>query len=86
MLANEPPNIEGARETAQRIIRDCKRASEVIARLRALFIKNEATTEAVNLNEVTREVIALSLSDEPASIPRSFDANGWFFSLSCLDE
>ena len=62
MLANEPPNIEGARETAQRTIRDGKRASEVIARLRKLFVKNEATTEAVDLNEATREVIALSLS------------------------
>jgi len=63
MLAAEPPNIEGARETARRTIRDGNRASEVITRLRALFSKNAPTTEAVDLNEATREVIALSLGE-----------------------
>ncbi len=63
MLAADPPNVDGARETARRTIRDANRASEVITRLRALFAKQAATTEAVDLNEATREVIALSLSD-----------------------
>jgi PAS domain S-box-containing protein len=63
MLAAEPPNVEGARETARRTIRDGNRASEVIARLRALFSKKDATTEAVDLNEATREVLALSASE-----------------------
>ena len=62
MLAADPPNVEGARETARRTIRDGNRASEVIARLRALFAKKEARIEAVDLNETTREVITLSLS------------------------
>src|SRR5256712_9503679 len=62
MLAADPPNVEGARETARRTIRDGNRASEVITRLRALFSKKDATTESVDLNEATREVIALSLS------------------------
>ena len=63
MLAADPPNVEGARETARRTIRDGNRASEVITRLRALFSKKEVTTESVDLNEATREVIALSLSE-----------------------
>jgi PAS domain S-box-containing protein len=63
MLAADPPNVDGARETARRTIRDGNRASEVITRLRALFSKKEVTTEAVDLNEATREVIALSLSE-----------------------
>jgi PAS domain S-box-containing protein len=63
MLAADPPNVEGARETTRRTIRDGNRASEVITRLRALFGKRDATTEAVDLNEATREVIALSLSE-----------------------
>ena len=63
MLAADPPNIDGARETARRTIRDGNRASEVIARLRALFSKKDATAESVNLNEATQEVIALSLSE-----------------------
>jgi PAS domain S-box-containing protein len=63
MLAAEPPNVDGARETARRTIRDGNRASEVITRLRALFGKQGATADPVDLNEATREVIALSLSD-----------------------
>jgi PAS domain S-box-containing protein len=63
MLAADPPNVDGARETARRTIRDGHRASEVITRLRALYGKKEPTTESVDLNEATREVIALSLSE-----------------------
>ncbi|HEY3252859.1 MAG TPA: PAS domain-containing protein, partial [Polyangiaceae bacterium] len=60
MLAAEPPNIDGARETARRTIRDGNRASEVIVRLRALFAKKNLVSEPVDLNEATREVLALS--------------------------
>ena len=63
MLDADPPNVDGARETARRTIRDGNRASDVITRLRALFSKKEFTFELLDLNEVTREVIALSLSD-----------------------
>ena len=63
MLAADPPNVEGARETARRTIRDGNRAHEVIKRLRALFSKKDLTIESVDLNEATREVIALSLSE-----------------------
>lgn len=62
MLDADPPNIEGARETARRTIRDGNRASQVILRLRALFSKRQATTEPVDLNEAAQEVIALTLS------------------------
>jgi signal transduction histidine kinase len=63
MLAADPPDVEGARETARRTIRDGNRAADVIARVRALFTRKESAIEAVDLNEVTREVMALSLSD-----------------------
>ncbi len=63
MLAADPPNVEGARETARRTIRDGNRASEVITRLRTLFGKKEATNEPVDLNDATRDVLALSLSE-----------------------
>jgi signal transduction histidine kinase len=63
MLAADPPDVDGARETARRTIRDGNRASDVIARVRALFTKKEPPIGAVDLNEVTRDVIALSLSD-----------------------
>ena len=63
MLAADTPDIDGARETARRTIRDGDRASEVMRRLRALFTKKESTTERLDLNDATREVIALSASD-----------------------
>jgi C4-dicarboxylate-specific signal transduction histidine kinase len=63
MLASEPPNVEGARETARRTIRDGNRASEVITRLRALFSKQHIGAETVDLNEATQEVISLLQSE-----------------------
>jgi signal transduction histidine kinase len=63
MLAADPPNVDGARETARRTIRDGNRASDVIAKLRALFARKSTAAESVDLNEATREVIALSLSE-----------------------
>ena len=63
MLDSDPPNIEGARETVRRTLRDGNRAADVISRLRALFSKKEFALERLDLNEATREVIALSVSD-----------------------
>jgi C4-dicarboxylate-specific signal transduction histidine kinase len=63
MLAADPPNIDGASETARRTIRDGNRMSEVITRLRALYSKKDATTEPMNLNDAARDVIALLLSE-----------------------
>ena len=63
MLDAEPPNVDGARETAKRTIRDGRRAADVITRLRALFTNKDAATELLDLNEATREVIALSRTE-----------------------
>jgi signal transduction histidine kinase len=63
MLSMEPPDIEGARETARRTLRDGNRASEVIARLRALFGKQKPKTELLDLNDAAREVLTLALSE-----------------------
>jgi PAS domain S-box-containing protein len=63
MLDADPVNVQGARETARRTIRDGQRASEVITRLRALFSRKEFTLESLNLNEAIQEVIALSRND-----------------------
>jgi signal transduction histidine kinase len=63
MLDADPPDLNGARETARRTLRDGNRASDVITRLRALFGKKGVTSDSVDLNEATREVIALSRSE-----------------------
>ena len=60
MLAADPPNLEGAKATAQRTVRDGNRAAEVIQRLRALFAGRASASEPVDLNDATREVVALS--------------------------
>jgi PAS domain S-box-containing protein len=60
MLAAEPPNIEGARETLRRTIRDGHRASEVVTRLRGLFAGKEMAGGPVDLNDAAREVLALT--------------------------
>lgn len=63
MLDANPPNIEGARETVKRALRDGNRASEVITRLRALYSKKEPSRESMDLNEAARDVTALTLSE-----------------------
>jgi len=59
MLGAEPPNIEGARETVRRTLRDGRRAAEVMAHLRALFSKKMIRNEAVDLFEAVGEVAEL---------------------------
>jgi signal transduction histidine kinase len=60
MLASNPPNIQGALETARRTIRDGNRAVEVVTHLRTLFDNNSVSAEPVNLNDTARDVIALT--------------------------
>lgn len=60
MLAVDRLDLEGARATAQRTLRDANRASEVVLRLRAMFAHKETTSESLDLNDAVREVIALS--------------------------
>jgi C4-dicarboxylate-specific signal transduction histidine kinase len=63
MLSATPPNIEIAKETARRTIRDGNRAADVITRLRSLFSNKTISREAVDLNEAAREVLALTARD-----------------------
>jgi PAS domain S-box-containing protein len=63
MLDADPPNLDGARSTAERTIRDGNRASAVIQRLRALFARRPPGSDRFDLNEAAREVLALSASE-----------------------
>ena len=58
-LAGDPPNVEEAREAVRRIVRDGKRAGEVIARIRALTKRAAPPREKLDLNETIREVLVL---------------------------
>jgi PAS domain S-box-containing protein len=63
MLDADPPNLDGARSTAQRTIRDGNRASEVIQRLRAMFARKRPEADWFDLNDAAREVLALLSSE-----------------------
>ena len=58
-LAADVPNLDEAREAARRIVRDGKRAGEVIARIRALTKRASTPRERLDLNETIREVLVL---------------------------
>jgi C4-dicarboxylate-specific signal transduction histidine kinase len=58
-LAGDTPNIEEARAAAMRIVKDSKRAGEIISRIRLLFQKSTPQRESIDVNEVIREMIVL---------------------------
>ncbi|OAP50336.1 PAS domain S-box protein [Sinorhizobium americanum] len=58
-LAGQPPNLEEARQTLGRIVRDGHRAGEVIGRVRGLLKKTATVTAQVDLNGLIEESIAL---------------------------
>jgi C4-dicarboxylate-specific signal transduction histidine kinase len=62
-LTADPPNLNGALVAAERTLRDAKRMSEVIQRLRSLFSRNQPSNEPVDLSDAAREVLALSSSE-----------------------
>jgi signal transduction histidine kinase len=59
-LATTPPNVEKARTTVERIIRDSNRASEVIHNLRTLVKKAPPRHEPVALNELIFQTLTLA--------------------------
>ncbi|MGH8525114.1 MAG: sensor histidine kinase, partial [Gammaproteobacteria bacterium] len=58
-LAGDAPNLDEARDAIRDIVRDGKRAGEVIAHIRALTTKAGMPSEKVDLNETIDEVLAL---------------------------
>ena len=56
-LANEPPNLEEAREAATNTVLEANRASDVIGRIRALLKKEPSRMERLDFNELIREVL-----------------------------
>jgi len=58
-LGADTPNMEEAREAVRRIVRDGKRAAEVVARVRALTKGTAASREKLDLNETIQEVLAI---------------------------
>ena len=59
-LSGAPPNLDEVRDGLQAIARDGRRASDVIARIRALARRTATEKEPLDINEVIREVVALA--------------------------
>ena len=62
-ITRDEPDLKEAREAAWRIVKDAKRASEIVNRVHLLFKKGTPQRELVDVNEVAREMIVL-LGDE----------------------
>jgi C4-dicarboxylate-specific signal transduction histidine kinase len=58
-LAGDTPDIEEARAAAMRIVKDGKRAAEIISRIRQLFKKDSSQRELVDVNEIIQEMTVL---------------------------
>src|SRR5215469_17773499 len=56
-LSASPPNLEKARQSTEKIIQDGTRAGAVVARIRALFKKEEPVKDWVNVNETIQELV-----------------------------
>jgi C4-dicarboxylate-specific signal transduction histidine kinase len=62
-LSADPPNLERASLSAQRIVRDAKSAAEVIGRIRTLFRHVHPKKALLDLNDVLSEVLHLFADD-----------------------
>jgi two-component system, LuxR family, sensor kinase FixL len=62
-LAAQPPDLEEVRQYLGLVVRDGKRAAEVIGRIRALVKKEAPRTDRLDINAAILEVIALAHSE-----------------------
>jgi hypothetical protein len=65
-LSAEPPNLQRARVTMGRVIRDAKSAADIMSRTRALFQRRALIKMPLNLNEVISEVLQV-MNDEASA-------------------
>jgi signal transduction histidine kinase len=56
-LARATPDLDEARDTLKRIVRDGHRAGQVIGSVRAMFKKDGGETSKIDLNEVIQDVL-----------------------------
>ena len=59
-LTTKPPNLDEALQAVEAIIRDGTRASSVLVRIRGLLRRGERLRERLDINDVIRQIIALS--------------------------
>jgi C4-dicarboxylate-specific signal transduction histidine kinase len=62
-LANDRPNLDEARQAAERIVRNGHRSSDIIRSVRALAGKSEPEMTQLDINDAIREVLVLTRSE-----------------------
>jgi PAS domain S-box-containing protein len=62
-LAREPPEVDEARAAAARMVDDARRASDIVGRVRQMFMKGALQREWVDVNELIREMVILLHSE-----------------------
>ncbi|CAN7748623.1 PAS domain S-box protein [Caballeronia sp. LjRoot34] len=62
-LSSDPPNLERARQAAERVVRDGNSAADVVSRIRALFRQTAPSKAALDLNVLVSEVLRLFEDD-----------------------
>jgi PAS domain S-box-containing protein len=62
-LSAETPDLEAARRSVERMIKDATRAGEIINRIRAMVKKAPPQREPLNINDTITEVMALVLTE-----------------------
>jgi len=59
-LDGRSPNLEEARRALARIVKDGKRAAEIVSRIRALIKKAQPPSDRLDVNDAIREVVELT--------------------------
>src|SRR3954471_1348226 len=59
-LARQPPNLEVAKQAIDRIIRDGRRAADIVSRIREFSKKAPARNENLDINEAILEIMTLT--------------------------
>ena len=62
-LSGATPNLVEAQDALVRIVRDGQRASQVIARIRALFKETPIYKESIDINQAIQQVITLAVGE-----------------------
>ena len=58
-LSGDAPNLDEARDVLKRIVDDARRATQIIAGVRAMFAKDTGELAPLDINDVVREVVVL---------------------------
>jgi predicted ATPase/signal transduction histidine kinase/GAF domain-containing protein len=72
-LARDKPDLDELRSVISRTARDAQRATDIIGRIRSQFVRGDLNRQAIDVNEINRETVAL-LRDDAARYHISFRA------------